>query len=177
MKVDRSYDDFLSSIGLAVCTGTLFVSVGKYISSFYFVYMIAILALLLATLSAFDYHNKPRYTKTYEESVQRRPIIKRDITYNTTPSSSNSTNKTSVRTRQSFKSQKFDKNQASRQSGDFLRIIAVNKAAKKWQQHDCVKPAITKEEKTIVTSSSTKKKGILGLKSKRPKSVVDINST
>ena len=61
MKIDRSYEGFINSFGVAISICTLLVSIGKYITSFYFLYIVACLFLILITLQICDcYLNKPK---------------------------------------------------------------------------------------------------------------------
>lgn len=61
MKVDRSYDYMFISFADAIIIGTLLVSVGRYMSPYYFIYLIIAIILILIGLELYKY-------STYHES-------------------------------------------------------------------------------------------------------------
>lgn len=54
-RVGKTYDDLFQSLGIAICTCTLLVTIGKLISCYYFVYIVIGSVLIITTLSYYDY--------------------------------------------------------------------------------------------------------------------------
>lgn len=56
MKVDKSFDDFFVSFGVAIVTCTLLVSLGKLISYYYFIYISLSFLVLIVSLAVYEYY-------------------------------------------------------------------------------------------------------------------------
>ena len=57
MKIDSSYEDLFSSLGVAIVICILVVSIGKSVTHYYFVYIVVFLLLLITILAVYDYCN------------------------------------------------------------------------------------------------------------------------
>ena len=55
MKIDESYEDFFYSLGVALIICTLFVSIGKLITDYYFLYVVICSLLIIVSLTIYDY--------------------------------------------------------------------------------------------------------------------------
>lgn len=55
MKNEKTYDYMFSSFADAIIIGTLLVSIGRYVSQYYFVYIIIATVLLLIGLEGYKY--------------------------------------------------------------------------------------------------------------------------
>ena len=89
-KVDGSYEEFFSSIGIAIITCTLLVSVGKYITCYYFLYIVACLLLALMSLTIYDYKyggesrnleeaGEVQYSSTTKLTISKKKNIKHKL--------------------------------------------------------------------------------------------------
>ena len=56
MKLDKTFQGFLNSFGIAIITCTLIVSIGKYITPYYFFYSITSLLIILIILTSYNYY-------------------------------------------------------------------------------------------------------------------------
>ena len=88
MKMDKSYEAFFYSLGVAIIICTLLVSIGKLITYYYFLYIVVCSLLILFSLVIYDYY-------TYQE-VSLRLKEAREVQY--LLAASLSTDSTSVRT-------------------------------------------------------------------------------
>ena len=68
INIDRSFDGFFYSFGIALGICTLLVSIGKLLSHYYFVYIIIIFLVILITLASYDYNIK--FVKIDELSLE-----------------------------------------------------------------------------------------------------------
>lgn len=55
-KIDRSFDGFFSSFGVAIVLCTLLVSIGKSIAYYYFVYVILAFLIILFGFASYNYY-------------------------------------------------------------------------------------------------------------------------
>ena len=49
------YDDFFASIGTSIATCTIFLSVGKVFSQYYFIYIIVVIVVILVCATMYDH--------------------------------------------------------------------------------------------------------------------------
>ena len=66
LKVDKSFGDSFSSLGMSIAFCTLMVSIGKFMSSFYFYYIIG---FLVGVLIAFSFVKKPQPLKKVKKDT------------------------------------------------------------------------------------------------------------
>ena len=63
MKIGTTYEDFFSSLGDALITCTLLVSIGKLITYYYFLHIIICSLLIVGSLMIYDYKYKAEKSK------------------------------------------------------------------------------------------------------------------
>ena len=69
---DRTYEDFFRSLGFAVILCTLLVSVGKYVTSHYFVLIILCLVVLLVICGTYDCQECQRTLWNYKRELRKK---------------------------------------------------------------------------------------------------------
>ena len=72
MKTDRSYEDFFSSLGVALIICTLIVSIGKLITQYYFCYIIICSLLIIISLMVYDYYKYKRESKQLKKAAEEQ---------------------------------------------------------------------------------------------------------
>lgn len=63
MKLDKSYEDFFISVGLATSVAIVCISTGKLMTSYIFNYIIAVLIIILSILTLIDCYSNQIKTK------------------------------------------------------------------------------------------------------------------
>ena len=72
IKLDRTYDDIFSSLGYALITCTILVSIGKLITYYYFFYIFSFSLSIIISLIIYDYYTyKVTPTKFKEERKEQ----------------------------------------------------------------------------------------------------------
>ena len=86
MKIDRSYEDFFYSFGVALTICTLLVSVGKLITYYYFFYIVICSLLIIISLMIYDYYAyKAALTKLEEAREVQHVSVETQITSKSKP--------------------------------------------------------------------------------------------
>ena len=81
MEMDWSYEDFFYSVGVAIITCTLLVSVGKSITYYYFFYIVNCSLLIVISTTIYDYYTyKAASTKLKEAREEQFVSVPKLVT-------------------------------------------------------------------------------------------------